>query len=227
MEKRLLLAFALSFVVLFAWSALNPSAQKTELKKPEVVANKKDTVEQSLVKTPAILEDSGVSINNEEIFTLENEKIKVEFSNIGGSIKSIVVKEFNFSLPVTKIFTIDGTQNSLFSFKQLTKNEISYTFQSDELKIIKTFKLSKNDYLVEANVQTGDLSNLKIGGYVIDSSSLDEKYSKSHERGLYEYSVGLFGQVIRKGNAIEFNEKENKDQSGEVSWMGYRIDIFA
>ena len=67
MEKRLLLAFALSFVVLFAWSALNPSAQKTELKKPEVVANKKDTVEQSLVKTPAILEDSGVSINNEEI----------------------------------------------------------------------------------------------------------------------------------------------------------------
>ncbi len=224
MEKRLLIAFALSFVVLSAWSALNPSAQKTELKNPEVVANKKDTVEQSLVKAPAILEDA--SVNNEETATLENEKIKVEFSNLGGSIKSIVVKEFNVSLPVTKIFTIDGTQNSLFSFKQLTKNEISYTFQSDELKIIKTFKLLKNDYLVEANVQTGDMSNLKIGGYVVDSSSLDEKYSKSHERGLYEYSVGLLGQVIRKDNAIEFSEKENKDQLGEVSWLGYRDRYF-
>ncbi|MCB9758111.1 MAG: membrane protein insertase YidC [Candidatus Omnitrophica bacterium] len=226
MEKRLLLAFALSFVVLSAWSALNPSVQKTESKQSEVVVNKNDIENNQTVKTFAVLRNPIVDIKDEEIFVLENDKIKVEFSNIGGSIKSISVKEFNVSLPITKIFNIDGTQNSLFAFTQLNQNEISYTFQNGSSKIIKTYKLSKNDYLIEANVQTDDLSNLKIGGYVIDSASLDEKYAKSHERGLYEYSVGLFGQVIRKGNAIEFSEKENRVQAGEVSWAGYRDRYF-
>lgn len=226
MEKRLLLAVALSFIVLSAWSVLNPPPRKEELKTSQIIDSKRNIVIPHAESTLPIFGDVVDRVEKEEVFVLENNKIKVEFTNIGGSIKSVTVKKFDASLPITNVFNVEKTENSIFGFEQKSKNEVVYTFYKDNVKIVKTYELSDNDYLIDVNVQTDGLSNLKIGGYVIDTTSLGEEYSKSHERGLYEYSIGLLGQVIRKGNAIEFNEKENKTQPGEIAWMGYRDRYF-
>lgn len=225
MEKRIITAFVLSFIVLLTWSTLNPAPRKTVSNPSQIVVNKENVV----VLDPAsasVISKSSEIILTESIRVLENDKIKVEFSNIGGSIKSIVIKEFNTSLPITNIFSVADATKKEFTVEQNTKNKITYSFQNGKEKIIKTYSLSNQDYLIDVNVQTEGLSNLEFGAYQVNSSSLDKKIFQSPEKSLFEYSIGLFNQVIRKDNAIDFTAKENKNQSGEVSWIGYRDRYF-
>ncbi len=130
MEKRILVAFLLSFIVLTAWSALN-RPPKNIAKNSQVIANKEFTVNESAAKAE-ITQAPATSelVVNEEISTLENDKIKVEFSNIGGTIKKIVIKQFNFSLPLTHIYTVSGFENSNFILKQFSSNTATYVFQN-------------------------------------------------------------------------------------------------
>ncbi len=225
MEKRIITAFVLSFIVLLTWSTLNPAPRKTVLNPSQIVVNKENAV----ILDPAsasVISKSSETILAENIRVLENDKIKVEFSNIGGSIKSIVIKEFNTSLPITNIFSVAAVVKNEFVVEQSSKNKITYSFQSGKEKVIKSYTLSNQDYLIDVNVQTEGLSNLEFGAYQVNSSSLDKKISQSPEKSLFEYSIGLFNQVIRKDNAIDFAAKENKNQLGEVSWIGYRDRYF-
>ena len=225
MEKRIITAFVLSFIVLLTWSTLNPAPRKTVLNPSQIVVNKENAV----ILDPAsasVISKSSETILAENIRVLENDKIKVEFSNIGGSIKSIVIKEFNTSLPITNIFSVAAVVKNEFVVEQSSKNKITYSFQSGKEKVIKSYTLSNQDYLIDVNVQTEGLSNLEFGAYQVNSSSLDKKISQSPAKSLFEYSIGLFNQVIRKDNAIDFAAKENKNQLGEVSWIGYRDRYF-
>lgn len=225
MEKRIITAFVLSFIVLLTWSTLNPAPRKTVSNPSQIVVNKENAV----ILDPAsasVISKSSEIILTENIRVLENDKIKVEFSNIGGSIKSIVIKEFNTSLPITNIFSVADAAKKEFTVEQNTKNKITYSFQNGKEKIIKTYSLSNQDYLIDVNVQTEGLSNLEFGAYQVNSSSLDKKIFQSPEKSLFEYSIGLFNQVVRKNNAIDFTAKENKNQLGEVSWIGYRDRYF-
>lgn len=226
MEKRILVAFLLSFVVLTAWSALNPPP-KNIAKNSQVLVNKEFMVNESAVKTE--LTQAPIASEpalNEEISTLENDKIKVEFSNIGGTIKKIVIKQFNFSLPLTHIYTVSGFENSSFTLKQFSSNTAIYVLQNGNVRIEKAYTLSANDYTIKTSVQTDGVSNLNLGVYDIDASSLDNKIFQSPQKSLYEYSVGLVNQIVRKNNAIDFNIKENKNEIAEVTWVGYRNQYF-
>ena len=213
MEKRIILAFVLSFIVLLTWSTLNPAPRKTIPNSSQVFVNKQTTVMPDFASPVSNPSETVVA---ENIRVLENDKIKVEFSNIGGSIKSIVIKEFNTSLPITNIFSVAAVAKNEFVVEQSSKNKITYSFQSGKEKVIKSYSLSNQDYLIDVNVQTEGLSNLEFGAYQVNSSSLDKKISQSPEKSLFEYSIGLFNQIIRKDNAIDFTAKENKNQLGEV-----------
>ncbi len=225
MEKRIILAFVLSFIVLWAWSTLNPPPRKMASSYSQVLVSKDNTIESDIISTARAAESSQATLV-ENLRILENDKIKVELSNIGGSIKSIVIKEFNTSLPITNILSVADAAKKEFTVEKNTKNKIIYSFQNGKEKIIKTYSLSNQDYLIDVNVQTEGLSNLEFGAYQVNSSSLDKKIFQSPEKSLFEYSIGLFNQVIRKDNAIDFAAKENKNQLGEVSWVGYRDRYF-
>ncbi len=227
MEKRILVAFVLSFMVLFAWSTLNPPPKKSPVIYSQNIENKE--FEGKLTSTVVHDHENAISSTTaeEKVQVLENDRIKVEFSNIGGTIKSLTDKEFNTSLPVTKIFALSQFSNSDFSYEKISDRRVTYSFTKDKQRIVKTYTLSKNDYTIEVNVQTEGMSNLKIFGYVIDSSAMDKKVFQSPEKSLFEYSVALLNQIVRKDNALEFNPKENKNLSGEVTWLGYRDRYFS
>ncbi len=227
MEKRLILAFLLSFFVLSAWSALNPPPKKINPTQSQVTINKEDTNYLSKKDETISLSTQSKESVAEEIVVLENDKIKVEFSNIGGSLKKVIIKEFNISLPITKIYSLKKYNDSEFVVQNNTPNKITYVFKNGDIKIIKNYVLSKDDYLIHTDVQTEGLSNLEISGYTVDASNIERKIFQSPEKSLHEYSIGLAShQVIRKDNAIEFNLKENKNEIGEVAWIGYRDRYF-
>lgn len=222
MEKRILVAFLLSFVVLSAWSAINPPP-KPVLNSTQIVGNKELAISQPSSPAPAPAQQLSFK---EENVTIENDKIKVEFSNVGGTIKKIIIKQFNFSLPLTNVYTVAGYDRAKFTLVQNLKNEVSYVLQSGNVRIEKKYTLSNNDYIVKTSVQTEGLSNLDISVYKVDSALIDDKILKSPQRSLFEYSLGLMNQIIRKDHAVEFNEKDNKTQNAEVTWVGYRNQYF-
>ena len=58
----------------------------------------------NLLKNEEVLEN----IISEKLFTLENEKIKLLISNIGGRINEVILKEYkNYSGEELKLFTAD------------------------------------------------------------------------------------------------------------------------
>lgn len=130
MEKRILIAFILSFFVFVTWSTFTKPPQN--IAKNENVTKKDPQVSENDNNKILDLSSEQTVFQNvaqsEEVRFLENDKLKIEFSNIGGSIKSILFKEFQVSLPVTKIFAVAGSENMGFVFEQNAKNRVTYTF---------------------------------------------------------------------------------------------------
>jgi len=226
MEKRLLIAFLLSFIVLTSWSYLNPPPKPIE-KTTQAITNKELVSIEPEEQATFSPETVPQAVNSkEDITVLENDKIKVEFTNVGGTIKKIIIKQFNFSLPVTKIYTVAGFEETAFVLKQNLNNELVYVAQKGNARVEKKYSLSQNDYIIKTSVQTEGLSNLDIGVYKVDAASVDSKTLQSPQRALFEYSIGLSNRIIRKDHAVEFNAKENKSEVAEVTWVGFRNQYF-
>lgn len=226
MEKRLLLFLISAIVVFQIWTIFNPPPKNKE-QNPKVFDSQGFTVKKEDIPDlpKAVLTPSLPK--NEEIYVLENDKIKAEFSNIGGTLKKLTIKEFNVVLPITKIFDIAQMENMAFNIGRSSANSIEFILTNDKGQISKSYELSNQGYLIDANVQSNSMSNLNINAFTADTSNIDPKILQSADRSLYEYSIALFNKIIRKGNAVEFNAKDSSIQSGEVSWMGFRDRYFA
>lgn len=162
----------------------------------------------------------------EEIAVLENDKLRVELSNVGGVIKTIYLKEYGTTLPVRDIFDIRSQKREKYAIVPASPDRVIYQASLNGAKVRKEFRLDKNEYTISINVQSDKMSNLIISGYTLDTSAVDPKIINSPEKSLYEYSVSLINEIIRKTDAIEFHVKENKVQAGEVSWIGFRDRYF-
>ena len=120
MERNQIIGFILIFLIIMAWSVLNkpdPEAISTaeetaiETEAPTSstetgvvnITDNNPIVNNSESATDSLLDTRGIfgrsSIGEESIESLENDKIKVSFSNKGAQIKSVEIKEH---LKITK-----------------------------------------------------------------------------------------------------------------------------
>ena len=116
MEKRLILAFILSFVVLTAWSKFfSPPPSQTPSEYSQDIENKETVEALSFRKSDAAFGSSAVIQEavevEEKIQVLENDLVYVEFSNIGGVLKKVLIKAYEAILPVTDIQKLAGYGN--------------------------------------------------------------------------------------------------------------------
>jgi len=159
MEKRLVLAIALSLLVLLSWSALAPKPQLVDNK--IVMANKLPTSvspqESSLSGIPAVTVAVPEDLAKETIqFTQDNREII--FNPSTGSIVAVVFKdglEHRFTLKLG-FFT-----NGNLSFKQhvVTKDSISFIYEDQSKRVIKTFTIPNDSNIIVLDVQVQNLSS--------------------------------------------------------------------
>jgi len=99
MEKRVILAVALSLLVILAWQRfmvdINPPAQSPVTARSEY-ASQQAMVEQTPQALPASTTESAAAIE-ENAYVFNNNQLGVTFSNIGGCIKEIALKEYRDS----------------------------------------------------------------------------------------------------------------------------------
>ena len=250
MDKKFFLAAMLSFMVLYIWSAVisKPNQQSTFLKGAQLGLEQKDTAssnrqEHFLEKRPAstttIEEIQATNIQpkevSEKIEIIENDKLKVSFSNIGGTLDSVFIKGYDVELPLTKMISVFGYEEVEFLLEEKNYNNVIYVYENNEYLIRKIYTLLKNEYALQIDVsiqnkdKMSNLEDIAISAYTIDMSSLDiksekngQKVSEARDKSLNEYIIYTTNNIIRKNNAYKFSPKERKVEQGKIKWVGYR-----
>jgi len=244
MEKKLLIASILSFLVVYVWSKFTPAPINPSLSVNKVqITDNKNTLNEKKILAGEMSTDSNLTqakdIINEkkEITRIVSDKLQVEFSNFGGVIEKIKFKEYNANLPIQKILNIKEFESFLFKKSKINENQLVYVFDNEEYRIIRQYLISPDKYTIEANIQIENKGSvpkqkeINVQAYEIDMSTLDNKKMKEsrnslRSRSLLEYVVFSGDKIYRKNNAYKFKDKETKKEKNVVKWVGFRDRYF-
>ena len=236
MEKRLFLAMGLSFLVLYIWSAfvVPPSHRKNQLNYPQIVENKQDIEYQDQNTVPSLPPPQDIKTSKETMNTVQTDKFILKFSNIGGTLKDINLKEYNAELPVTDFGVIEGFETVDFYLQQLDSEKVVYVYENKEIKISRTYTFKNDDYIVQSETQITNNKNLAqdykfvLNNFSLNMSilKLDLKYNTQQDRSLYEYVINSDQEPFRKNNAYKFSEKDNQEKNVKIDWAGFRNRYF-
>ena len=232
MEKKVFLAIALSLLIMLSYSTfmnkMYPPAQQevidtTEPAPTQTMAASKAV---SKVESAAIVVDQGVS---EELLEVETEKFILVFSNIGGRIKEVILKDYSKKLLERDFLLVEGFENVPFEINQ-EYDKIILSYQDQARQIVKTFYIDDNSYSMDIDVSFRNLSGSSEDiSYRIYNSRLDlEQYSSKElagrEKYFMEFSVATPEKVIR--NNFGRSSKKEIVVTEKFEWAGVRDRYF-
>ena len=230
MEKKTILAIFLIIIVFFVSRLFFPTptvAEKAkELQKQETLTAPTKTTEETPTPTKKyipdnLVEEQNVSVNNSIV--LENDKIRVVFSNKGGVIKDVFIKGYFISETQETVnlikdyaynITVDGESyiNKVFNYSNDGK---SITFYLKGVR--KVFTIS-NEYSLNLQISLyGKPINrysLDIGSGIKDSETVTKDKSRDY---------GITAMVNNQISKIYHSKLKKDDRGisidGNVSWI--------
>jgi len=244
MEKRFLLAFVLSFLVLFGWSAISPKPPAKKLiNNTQRVGIKDNTIDlqestDSSLPSPALVSKTSQIVKNsaEKQEQLVSEKLIADFSNMGGNLQKVFIKNYDAVLPITNIVNLSGYEDRVFVLDKITGRSVSYIYEDEDYRISKFYELGEDDYTITSDVRiqnkTGNLrmDTLNIEGFSINEFRVDNNEKKNpnkmRDRSLMEYVVYTNKGMHRKNKAFKFSHKDRKEEEANVQWLGFRDRYF-
>jgi len=159
MEKRLVLAIALSLLVLFAWSAITPKPQLVD-NKGVVVTNTPlqassqtaSSVSQLTTSSPAALDEV------KETVKLTQDNREIIFNPAKADIVEVVFKDkLEHRFPLKHGLLSDP--NLVFKQQSISKDSITFVYEDQYKRIIKKFTISNNSYIIGLEMRIQNLSN--------------------------------------------------------------------
>jgi len=237
MEKRLFLAIGFSVLVVWLWSGVSPkgSAPTSNSKMQQTFDNKELT--SNLMGenvTPPASKDEKISAGESEILEIiESDQLEIAASNIGATLKNVVLKRDNASLPLNSIGGVSGYDTVLFDLISSTSNEVVYAFNGDDLRIVKTYTMLDDGYLIAAKTEFHNQSNVSkvveagFNAYSIETIRMDKNPglaggASARDKSLQEYAISTDSGIKRKAGAHKFSAKEKREEFGKVKWAGFR-----
>ncbi len=233
MEKRLFLAVFLSLVVVFGFQTLFPSQKQAQQPVQTIQVN---AFVDNSTKFVASEEKSAEQLNQSKpSFDIRTEKIsnniyELKVSNKGLGIDEVFLKQYGYTFPIKNIAESVFLENKAYNL-QVTSSSIIGRFENKDFKITKTLSLN-DDYTFNIEIVVQNISDEirkfdnKINSLSIDMSRVDTKTVQS-DATLYEYSINTEKKIIRKDSATKFDDKWSKEESLDVSWIGFRDRYFA
>ena len=204
MEKRLMLAIALSFLVAWTWSSLTP--KPAPVVQPDLVVGKIPALAQPTIKIPEL---PGTK------FSLDN--FDIEIIEPLATIKEIKFKKYNNDnlLLIQGLYINDPSLN----FKKLieSKNELTFVHEDENKIIYKRFIFSNYNYSIELEIEIENLSGndldyaLPMTLGVMDST-LEPGQTQFHDiyLGTSEKSVHLNARKTGSFEDIKFIGLRNR-----------------
>lgn len=159
MERRLILAIALSLLILLSWSAWVSKVYHIENK--EVTPQNPPPATEAEVR-PGLPVTLQPELPPSSLFKFSQKKFEVIFSESQGAIKEVIFKAHqNYKFPLQYGFFLG---DNALSFKKASSADRTVTFvQRDPNKeIIKEFIFSNTDYSIGLEIEMRNLSNLPL-----------------------------------------------------------------
>jgi len=225
MEKRILLASALSLLILLGYQAV--VGKHAPVQQPKTVALPQQEMSNLILSPSAQLQKPNPAIDRIPLESryLETPKLKVVFSNLGGKITEVWFKDYGAKFFVQADFEQANTAELPFQFVPAGPGEILLSFSDGERKIAKRFKV-QGDYFfsVEMDVLATSGSPAEISCFNINSAELDKDPHWQRDKLFAESAISLADKVLRK-NISQLTNKTFSEQSA-VNWLGFRDKYF-
>ncbi len=236
MEKRFLLATILSIVILVVWTTVAPRPRLLVPQPNDLQHVYNNVVTYNNAVNPPASAPPPAPVGHAvepKIETIETSKLVVEFANIGGTVHSVHLKEYDKALPVRGMGGAPEYDQAEFVLERRGPREVAYRYDTADLVVRRLYKVSEDDYTIEAQTiieNKGNMSKLiawENQAIILDMSNLDEKNSEFvRDRALFEYAISSSGNIERKSSAFKFLDRERKDVMSSVSWIAFRSRYF-
>ncbi|UCD54664.1 MAG: membrane protein insertase YidC [Candidatus Omnitrophota bacterium] len=238
MEKRLIIAIVLSILVISIFQILFQPPKKTQSSPPI----------QKMITSPAKKEIISKNvfqktISKEKKTIIETEKYILTFTNKGGSLKDIKLKEYtdsNSDSPLHLIKNIEKDR-AIFSMESETlpeelsecefilakksRNEIAYTYSvPGKFKLIKEYYFHNTNDYIELRISVQNLGDATIyRDYALLGASGLQPTSSVMGRRFIEINSIVDGKIVRNTRV------KNGDSfiKGIVSWTGVKERYFS
>ena len=256
MDKKTLLAFALSFIILVGWSLMfSPEPTKTPVKeeqdKPQKQAVQKSPVQQPATSAITPTESEPQKVPSEEkLVVVETPLYKAVFSSLGPTIRSFKLKHYTETIapdsPFIELINLSNPRDSHidlgFSLSAGSDSLMLYDVQGGPIRLEAgsspselLFTASSNDGLVHKK-----RFRFNPSSYVIEVSVEAGNISDKPAHGSFSASVrslppsskasyySYVGLVVLKDGKFQEAdvEKEAKSLSGEIQWLAYQDSYF-
>ncbi|MFA5410719.1 MAG: membrane protein insertase YidC [Candidatus Omnitrophota bacterium] len=157
MEKRLIIAIALSMLVLLAWSALAPKPQPASPALPASPAAPSE--KRQSVPLPQEIECEPAP---EEVFSYQRDKTELTFIVPLAVLKEARFKDYqSYLFPLKQGFWLED-KGLVFRKASAPPGEVIFIYQDKEKEIIKRFIFSNSNYSMELEIETRNLSDSTI-----------------------------------------------------------------
>lgn len=236
MEKRLITAIALSILVIISFQHFfgrpqqPPRGEPGAPTAPIAIQPAKETVYEAPAEQPV----------SEEEFTFESDRLVITFSNVGGAIKRIQLKDYKDSssrdmltlasakAPKSYILSMRDPSNILpldSSRYELSRkdNAIIYTLKLPGIEVIKKYIVPNSNYHIELRniIKNVSGSQKDIGYQIITGSGLQE--TNVTDKRFVDVTSFINGKLAK------FKQPKNERiaHPGTVEWTALRTKYFS
>lgn len=218
MEKRVILAIVLCILVLLGYNFL--VSKVYHLEKPVVVPPPEKPAEIKVIPQASF----PMSLEHK---VLENEDLRVSFSNLGARIEEIYLKKFNQKFFESEIFTLAGLENTAFALKENQNNRLTYIYEDNQKRINKIYRITNNGIELEVLIQnvasTSKNFDLKLNYFSLDLLQKNPDFQKN--KNYLDLIISLPDNILRK-NILKINSKDSAVIQSQFNWLGLKDRYF-
>ncbi len=234
MEKRILTALALSFLVIVIFQKMFPQPVATKPQQATQVTQNKSVINttQDAVVNQVVSEPEWKETDKE----IQTDKLILVFSNKGGVLKEVLMKDYqNQALVKTdraedSIFAITGSNISRnldtvkYDIKE-SRNTLTFTYDdpASQTRVIKTYSYYPDQDFIDAIIRIENISGTSQAvNYDIVGPAGIQAATKLSDKRFIEANADLDGKFMRKTNIKNLKETFK----GIVSWVALKNKYF-
>jgi len=215
MEKRLILAVALSILVLISWSALTPKPQ--HIVQQDV---KSDTLVQSQTISTASSMQSGPLISVPgKLVEFHQDNLEVTFDESLAAVKEVKFLDYNYTM-MLKYGLFLKDPSLVFKKERSGNNEAIFSASTQDLKVVKKFVFHKPAYIIDLHINIQNTGNKTVSvNLPLVLGMLD--FSSSNPQARYQDVT-----VATQEKTQHVNARKNA-QFADARFLGLRDQYFA
>ena len=234
MEKRVILAVALSILIIVTFQYLVPT-------KPIPTGKPSSEAVSATISSKESVESPAKKLSEEEkLLDVETGKYILTFSNVGGAIKSIHLKDYKIlgsTKPLELAYIIDP-EEYIFSMESVssptplatstynverTDAAVTYSLDTGKLKITKKYILRNSQHAIELQLLIKNTSRepMNLGYSMISGAGLVE--TRMQDNRFLEASANINGKAM----TLKRPKQGRMVNLGIVSWAAVKNKYFS